>query len=87
MGWTCNLLSTFVAIILFTYGCFACMYKCMYCTTYICCMSILEEGIGSPRNGVTDSCKPPWVVGIRPRSSERAADFLYYWAISPGSVY
>lgn len=53
----------------------------------VCSAQRPEDDTGFPENWNYKSLATRWGLGIRPRSSERAADFLYYWAISPGSVY
>lgn len=53
----------------------------------VCSAQSPEDDPGFPENWTYMLLATRWVLGIRPRSSERAADVLYYWAISPVSVY
>lgn len=53
----------------------------------VCSAQSPEDDTGFPENWSSMLLATRWVLGIRPRSSERAADVLYYWAISPVSVY
>lgn len=54
---------------------------------HVCSAQKPEEDTGFPEDWSYMLLATRWVLGIRPRSSERAADILYYWAISPVSVY
>lgn len=63
-------------------------YECMH--VYVPggqCPQRPEEDTEFPENWSYMWLATTWVRGIKPRSSERAVNVLYYWAISPVSVY
>lgn len=54
-----------------------CLHVCLYTMCVLGASKGSEEGIGSSRIGVRDSCEPAiWVLGMDPRSSARALSAL-----------
>ena len=49
------------------------MYVCMY-STYMQCPQESEEGIGSPKTGIIDTCEPPcgcWGLNLVPLEGQQ----------------
>lgn len=64
----------------------SCLDACT-CDTWVQCMPSSEEGIRSPRTGVTDESESTiWVLGTKPRSSAGAASTLTYWNFSQACI-
>ena len=58
----------YLFIFILSYGCFAFMCVCL-CITCLQFLWKLEESVGSPGAGITDSCKPPcrcWEANLGP---------------------
>jgi hypothetical protein len=55
---------------------FLIIFLFILCALVSCLHACLNEGISSPATGVADSCELPWVLGIEPESSRRAASAL-----------
>lgn len=69
-----NIYFLILNIYLFYVRVFACMSLCVPCVQ---CLCRPEEGIGSPRIGITGDWELPcWVMGTELRSSKRPASAL-----------